>query len=448
MDLMKLYNISPVFIQNLMCSAEGYRVKRGKYGKEQKKHLVNYMRRNNWSYEQLIQYRDSELRKMVRYCYFHVPYYRDLFDRERIDYESIRTLDDLAVIPILTKQIVRENFDSLIADSVNRGQLMRMHTSGTTGSAFHFYITKDTYTHWWAAEQRYMESIGIKLNEWKAYFGGRSIVPKGSKKPPFYRVNYPMKEILFSSFHLSPAFFPSYIEGMNKYRPLMWHGFASTIEAFAQYLLDSEKQLNFVPEIILLTAENVHKSSLSKITRAFGVRPIQAYGQSEMIATFKEFPGEGMYVIEDLSAVEFLPDESGLYRVIGTTLTNYGMPFLRYDTRDLVDFELDSRGRRITVLDGREEDSIKLRDGGMIRRLDFIFKDQINIVESCIVQKSVDMVEVQIVKGPHYSESDEITLKKDLNEYLAGKIDFSIAYVDLIKKTKCGKRKFIISEIK
>lgn len=446
MDLMSIYNRSPVFMQNIMCSAVGLQVKERKYGRRQKKYLVEYMGRKDWPYEKLIEYRDAQLRKMVEHCYTHVPYYRGLFDNLGIDVRSITTLEDLAILPILDKHTITAHKSEFLADNLNKRDLMAMHTSGTTGSAFQFYYTKTAYAQQWAEDERYTQSIGIDLTKWKAYFGGRSIVPKGKNKAPFYRVNYPMKEILFSAWHMSPANFPSYVEGMNKYRPMMWHGYPSSIEAFAQFLLDSGQRLSFVPDTIFLASENVTEAAIEKITHAFGVRPIQGYAQTEEVATFREYP-DGIYVVEDLSAVELVPDPSGLYRVIGTTLTNYAMPLIRYDTKDLVDYELTPKGRRIKRIDGRVEDNIKLRDGGIIRRLSRIFQNQVNITEARLLQKSLDYVEIQIVRGANYSSADEEMLRHDAEEYFAGRISFGIKYVDSIPKSANGKRKFIVSEV-
>ena len=79
--------------------------------------------------------------------------------------------------------------------------------------------------------------------------------------------------------------------------------------------------------------------------------------------------------------------------------------------------------------------------------VEFVFKDQVNITEAQIVQKSLDLVEFRIVKGKNYTQADEQVLTRDISEYLAGRIDYNIAYVAEIPKTKNGKMKFIVSEV-
>lgn len=447
MDLMRIYDRLPVCLQNLACTMEGIRVKRKKYGALTKKYLPNFMERDNWTYAQKCEYRDKQIQHMVEHCYYHVPYYHNLFDKLGIDYKNIKTLDDLKLLPILTKDIVRNHGKELTADNVSERDCYHMHTSGTTGSSLKFLYSKEAYAMQWAEAQRYERDLGLTGKEWNAYFGGRSIVPKDRKKPPFYRVNYAMKEVMFSAWHLCEANYPDYIKGLEKYKPEFWHGYPSSFLPLAQYLIDNNIRLSFSPKYIQLSSENVTEAQLDKMGRAFGTRPIQGYAMTEQVATFREYPDGHMYVIEDLYAVEFLETETPeVYRVVGTNLTNYAMPLLRYDTRDLVRYKETEKGREILHIDGREEDNIKLRSG-VIRRLDFVFKDQVNITEAQIVQKSLDLVEFKIVKGKNYTQADEQVLTRDISEYLAGRIDYKIAYVEEIPKTKNGKMKFIVSEV-
>lgn len=448
MNLMKIYDRLPLGLQNLACTMEGVRVKYKKYGPATQKKFDKFMERNNWSYAQKCEYRDQQLQKMVEHCYKHVPYYHELFDSLGIDYRSIKKLEDLSVLPLLTKQIVNDNRDKFLADNVPQSQLMPMHTSGTTGSSFKFYYTKDAYAAQWADKKRHDFNLGLTGKEWAAYFGGRAIVPKNSNKPPFYRVNYGMREVLFSVYHLKKENFPNYIKGLESRQLEIWHGYPSSLIQIAQYMLDHNVRLSYVPKAILLSSENVTESELDKMEQAFGIRPLQGYALTEQVATFRQYRDYMMFVIEDLSAVEFIPTATvGLYKVIGTTLTNYAMPFLRYDTKDLVTYRETEDGRQILSIDGREEDYIKLENGDTLRgSVSFIFTDQPNIVEAQVVQLSLSLVEIRVVRGRNFDKEDEKRLQKAIKDCFAEKIAYTIKYVDDIPKTKNGKMKLIVSE--
>lgn len=70
------------------------------------------------------------------------------------------------------------------------------------------------------------------------------------------------------------------------------------------------------------------------------------------------------------------------------------------------------------------------------------------MADACIIQRSMDVVEFQIVKGANYSVDDENMLRRDIEDYFDNRIGYTIKYVDSIPKGKNGKRKFIVSEVR
>ena len=60
-----------------------------------------------WSREQLEDYRNNKLRKLIAHCYENVPYYRRVMEERQVRPEEIRCAEDLDRLPVLTKDIVR-----------------------------------------------------------------------------------------------------------------------------------------------------------------------------------------------------------------------------------------------------------------------------------------------------------------------------------------------------
>lgn len=444
--LMTLYDRLPLPFQNAACSLEGFRINRTRFGSDFARNLGEYNERRAWSYERICEFRDQRIRSVVKHAYESVPFYNRLLREGGINYSDIRGLDDLKRLPILDKEDVRSNLDDMVSRSFDRRHLVRKHTSGTTGAGLVFYSTKDAECEKWAEAWCANEAIGLERSMRRAYFGGRNIVPASQGSPPFYRFDRCGNQLLMSAFHMNEAGFESFLDGFEKYRPVWIHGFPSSICAFARYLVDNGIRLPREVEFVTLSSENVTEWQESLIHEAFGVLPYQNYAQTEGVATFRERRDHSMYVSEDVAAVEFEPVGDGLCRVIGTTLVNYGMPLLRYDTGDLATWEQDSLGRRIMTLDGRSEDNLLLPDGTVLRRLDFLFKDQTNIEASQIVQTSRDHLKVKIVPGKRFSEEDYRALEDAFNARLVGKIGFDIVRVESIPKTASGKMKFVVSE--
>lgn len=445
MNLMQIYDKLPVALQNLACTLQGRKIEKKRYGTLFEKIYADYMSRDNWSYEQLCEYRDRQIQKLVKHCYQTVPYYKKLFDEGGINFECIKGLEDLKQIPILTKQTVKDNFNDFISTQADKMHLIQMHTSGTTGSGFRFLTTVESDTARWADAWRGNRRFGLTRDLFRGYFGGRKIVPLSTQKPPFYRIDKD-RQIIFSTFHLKEDFFSNYIEGLNRYRPPWIHAYPNAIISLVQYMLDRDIRLSYPVKFVTLSSENVTEAMEQKIHKVFGVRPYQSYAQAEQVATFRQNKDYEMYVSEDIAAAEFVPLDGEVCKIIGTNLTNYAMPLLRYDTKDLAVFKETEKGRKIVRLDGRDTDYVFFRNNER-RNLTLIFSDLEQIVASQIVQKSLDLIEFHIVRSKNYTKQDENALIQSIEKNLCGKIGYQIVYVDHIPKTAGGKMKFIVSEL-
>ena len=448
MNVMKIYNKLPAAAQTLAVSLEGLKIQKRRYDGLFDAQYRDFMGRNDWSYQQKCAHRDELLRNMVKHCYETVPYYKKQFDALNIDYRDIRTLEDLKCLPIIDKQTVRDHYEEFFSTAYPREDLVEQHTSGSTGTGFSFYQNREANAAVWAHVWRGNHNIGLNRDMWCAYFGGRSIVPPERKSGPCYRINYPGKQIMFSIYHMNDATFAQWLKVINKHQPPWIQGYPSALVPFASYLEATGQRLNYVPQVITLSSENVSPAQEEHLHHIFGVWPMQNYAQSEAVATFRQRLDRRIFVDEDFAAVEFVPvDDSGLCRIVGTTLTNFAMPFLRYDTKDLATWRETEEGREVLSLDGRDEDDIRLRDGGSVRRLSRVFQDQLNIMEAQIVQKSLDLVEFHVVRSADYTESDEQRLKTAIGGYLTDRIGWQIVYVDSLRRNRNGKVKFIISEL-
>ena len=128
MDKMKLYNAMPIFVQNIGCRREGGRLAELRFGGDFKSRLADYNSRIACSRDELLDIRDRKLRKMVQFCYDEVPFYTNMFDEGGVNPASIKTADDLAALPILDKQTVRDNVELLKPKSLEQIPHITEHT--------------------------------------------------------------------------------------------------------------------------------------------------------------------------------------------------------------------------------------------------------------------------------------------------------------------------------
>jgi phenylacetate-CoA ligase len=455
MEWEKIYHRFPLILQHLACSLEGWRLQKQRFGGAFPALLREAESRTFWSRDQIANFRDQRLRRFIRHCAATVPYYRRQFRELDLVPEDIRTLKDLQALPILTKKDVQEHYPELVSEAVPAPQRIIIHTSGTTGSGLQFATTSQAIQEqrsiWW----RYRRWHGLNTDIWCGrILSARSLVPLSQTRPPFWRYNFPGKEILFSAYHMSPANLGAYVDKLRRSRPAWLHGFPSLLVLLAAYILETGADLGYQVRWVTTGGENLLPQQVSLIEQAFGVRPVQHYGMEEAVANISECDHGALHVDEDLAAVEFIPNPDGPgYKIIGTNFSNPATPLVRYDVQDLVTLADDHPcpcgrpGRLVATLDGRLDDYIILKNGARLAGVESFFKDIINIREAQIYQKTPGEIVIRVVRGKNFSEADESAFLQKSHDVLGNDMDVLIEYVDKLARSRTGKLRFIISDI-
>ncbi|TRO64268.1 phenylacetate--CoA ligase family protein [Christiangramia sabulilitoris] len=448
----KIYNSLPAEFQNLACSLQGLKLKRERMGGLFQNFLQAYLERKDWSYEQLIDYRDNRLREFVKHAYETVPYYNDLFKNLRLTPSDINSIEDLKSIPVLTKEEVRKNPEMFLSSKADPRKLIKLTTSGSTGTSLNIFYTKEQLQEQFALWWKYRAQLGISLDTWCADFGSRTIVPQKQISPPFWRISYPLKQVKFSAFHGNENNYFEYYKEIKK-RNLTWiHGYPTVITPFAAFLLDNNLSLADQIKFVTTGGENLYDFQKEQMFQAFGVYPYSHYGLAECVANFSEDIDHKLTVDEDFSAVEFIPDGGDTYKIIGTNFSNYAMPLLRYDTNDIAVITKRSNSvtkREIDHIDGRSGEIIYLPSGKKVGALSALFSQTSFIVEAQILQKKDYSLEIRYVsfENPKSVESDLNLVTKLLKSRLGDEISFNFKKLDRIPRTSRGKLRYVISEL-
>jgi len=371
-----------------------------------------------------------------------------------LDPQDIRGPEDRTALPILDKQTVQENLADFHSDLKNQMRYSTVHTSGTTGTGLIFPVTLEAEQEQWAVWWRYRARFDLDRHTSYAHFHGKSVVPFERSKPPFWRVNRPGRQILFSAYHMSEHNLPYYVDELNRRQPPWIQGYPSLLGILASFMLEEGYELNYGPKVITVGAENLLPQQKLVIERAFGKPCRQHYGMAEGVANISECPEGRLHVDEDYAYVEFLSIDNDSYRIIGTGYTNNAFPLLRYDTGDIAKLESPEEecpcgciGRLVKSIDGRKEDYILTPDGRRIGRLDHIFKDMVNVRECQVFQEHVERIVFRVVRGKEYSKRDERMFLREARKRLGNRIVIDIDYVQAIERTRRGKLRFVVSKV-
>jgi len=367
--------------------------------------------------------------------------------------EDITTFDDLDLLPTLTREEIQRCYPDIISRAVPQRQQVAASTSGSTGTGLRFVTTQAAVHSTWATWWRYRRWHGIELGTWCGHFGGRAVVPVSQAVPPFWRYNYPGRQILFSVYHMAPATLDAYVAELRRRRPPWLHGYPSALALLAAHMLDRRLELGYDVRWITTGAENLMPQQVTLLQRAFGVRPRQHYGMAESVANISECELGSLHVDEDYAAVEFIPNPDGPgHRIIGTSLTNLATPFLRYDVQDVAVLSNDGcpcgrPGRVVASLDGRAEDYVILKNGARLGRMYHVVAGLMNIREAQVYQRVPGEVVIRVVRGAGYGESDEAQLLDRVRHRVAGLAEVRVDYVDAVQRSRTGKLRFVVSDV-
>jgi len=450
----KIYRISPVIIQNIICNLEGEKIYRRRFSKNFFELFNSIKERDKISQDEM---EELQLRRLKRQCiiaYENSLYYKDLFDRYGFNPYKMKCVEEIGVFPVLTKEEMQKDISKFINRHIRKRESVKIGTSGTTGAGLVFPVTKECENEQRAAWWRYRHNLGINFDTWCANFGGKVVVPLKQNKPPYHRTIYRFRQISFSMYHLSEDTVKEYFNVINDNKIEWIHAFPSTLSYFCSLM--KKAGLSFEHEIKYITigAESLLPHQEKIIYNVLGSRPLQHYGLSEPVANISQCEHGRLHVDEDFSYVEFIPVEGNpdCFHIVGSSFANDALFFLRYNTNDIVTLEKSEKrcpcgrnGRIVKDLEGRKYDYIVQKDGSKIMILGHIFRNMINIREVQIKQVKSEFVTFYVVRCDKYSYEDEKILKEEIE--MRFKIDYAIEYVDEISKTKRGKHRLVISEL-
>jgi phenylacetate-CoA ligase len=455
----RIYALSPSFLQNLGVTYYGWGVYRREYGRKLER-LLDEFEKHQWhSADQLRAYQEEKLRDLIRHCYDHVPYYRRIMTDRKLVPSDIVRIEDLAKLPLLTKEDVRAHSSELLATNIRKSQLVLVSTSGTTGSPLQMYSDKGLCLIKNVIDWRQKRVAGISVGERVALFLGRVIVRTDRQSPPFWRSNWALRHKYFSSFHMSPKNMASYIAELKRFEPAAIEGYPSTLFIIASYLVESGSTLPV--RAAFTSSETLFPRQRETIEKAFGCRVWDFYGMAERVvfATECEVHDDkhlntdfGITEIVDANGIAAAPDELG--RVVSTGLHNLAMPLVRYKTSDISSLKSAhcSCGRGFPLISGvtsKADDIVTTPDGRFISPVVFEhpFKPLRTVLQSQIVQEDREHLRIRIVQAEGYTAQDTDHILREVRNRVGAGMEIEIDFVDRIELTSAGKFRRVVSKV-
>ncbi len=398
------------------------------------------------------------LQEQIRHAYQHVPYYRRRMDEFSLRPEDIRSLEDFARFPALTKRDMQHYKQEMLADDIPENDRENNQTGGSTGSPLQFWVDKERFDSRRASTDRHNSWAGLRPGDWYAVLWG-STLDVGAKAvlPVTWRERWLERTLTLNTSVVKPEDMSEFVALLRRYRPRYLKAYAQAAATFAQYCADNHLQdIRF--DAIITSAEVLTPENRALIEATFGGRVFNRYGCREVsvIASECEFHS-GMHVNADALLVEIAPvpgGENGPGRVLVTDLLNRSMPLLRYEIGDLAEWAAGGPcpcGRslpRLASVAGRTTDFLVLPNGAMISgpSLALLIGQTAEVRQAQFVQPEPGTIYLKVIPAAGYGPHTVDSLQRRVGDYLQGLATLVIQTVDEIPLEPSGKYRFVKRE--
>ncbi|MHA1274867.1 MAG: phenylacetate--CoA ligase family protein [Promethearchaeota archaeon] len=412
------------------------------------------------SYDELKLEQEKQLRKIVIYAYKNVPYYHKLFNNLKLTPDHIKNIEDLEKLPILTKETIKENWDDFInVKNLSKIKYYERATGGSTGTPLKYRISKFDRFLGGALLYRGWSYGGYELGDKMVFLGGSSL-NIGTNSIISKKVHEIARNIKkLSSFDMSEKEMREYVNIINSFKPKFIRGYASSIYFFSKWIEENNIKI-YHPIAVFTTSEKLYPYMRKKIATVLNCEVYDNYGLNDGgLSAYECSEHSGLHIDTERSIMEIIDKNGsqltrGQGRLLATSLFNYAMPFIRYDTGDIGDItdEFCNCGRKYRLLkslEGRSVDILITPEGKNVHGWFFLYifwENCKGIKEYQVVQEKLDKIVIKIVPEKNFDEKQLNKIKAIVKTRSQGwMIEFNL--VDKIERTKSGKYKFIINRL-
>ncbi len=388
-----------------------------------------------------------------------VPYYRKKIEQNRVllkDLENRRGWEELPLteknqIALMQDQLISEDF---LGELVT-GQLLRSHTSGSTGTYLDVYWNHADYTAalvpLWMERYRY---AGIHTKDRVCVFNTTL------KDQQEYQIV--KSQMMISKQNLSREKLLMLYEKILEFDPVWFLVHPGIAAVFLQIVKENKLPIPSSLKYIELTGEMVLEGLKEELEKTFQCKVRCHYGTMEVNTIGVEENGiyrifENSVYIEVIGRDGKVLQEGETGDIYVTSLHNRAMPVIRYGTGDQGRIVTGKDGRRgIELKRARKNDLLYISEGHQIPP-DVLLGpvEQINqamglmIYQFRVVQQSLHSLLVKVVLDEEMYQHDFIRLYQELfTEEWKGGFDWKYEFYDTVQINQdTGKYGWFVNQI-
>ncbi len=425
-------------------------------------HWESLKKSQHWPRQQLLDYQWQKLTALLEHAYKTCPYYTRIFNERNLTPSSIKSVEDLRLLPILTRHDLYDYKDDLVSSQFRQDQLQQYSTGGTTGQR--------------AVSHRNQESFNIKLGlQWRHEgWMGRMPCDKMIQLWPAnmdfveepgwkeqIKDRYFMRCLMYQAGSAREEELRNVVAGFKSFKPEFIKVFPSALQKLAEHLVETNDS---IPKVrgILSTGEPLYDSTRTLFENVFQTDVYDMYGTREVGNTACQCPeGKGLHIAMETQIVEFVkngrPVEYGEEgEMLITDLTNYGAPMIRYQINDYgVPMKGDCAcGRGLAVMSnavGRIADDIVAPDGtrhsGHVLGVVLTFEGPMLVGQMQIEQHSLHDYLIRVTNKPVPTQDKFDYITDAIRKLVRAEVKIEFEVVDRIPREKSGKVRYVINKL-
>lgn len=429
----------------------------------------------------------KKFKLLVKYAYELIPYYRNKFKEIGLLPQDISKIEDIKLIPTLSRDDVIEHYKEMVAEPFSRSieiankrkrnpgnpipfavirkhKLVKNTSSGSTGAPTIFYEDGSQSALNWAHEMRLKKWFGIEPIEKEVRMVRLSLDYLKEKR--IYKIRkFLWNQLILPGINLGEKEYEICISEIIKFKPKVIWGFTSAIVGLIEFIKEKEYiELLPQPKIIIGWAAPVYDYEERKINEILNCPVSNIYGAREVGHIAGRCPDRSFHINQESYYVEInreignnnFKTEEGIGEILVTTLNLLPMPFIRYRMGDIGELGEGkcSCGRSLQVLKnllGRTNEIFISKNGKMISPnfwcRTFMMNELAGSVKrfQILYTKNKD-IKIKIVKGFSYSNNIELFLKNYLKKNFGKETKIEIIYTSEIKPLISGKYQMVMWE--
>ncbi len=402
----------------------------------------------NWSPQARAAWRLERLNGLLDFCWKHVRFYREYWGDHGVRQRRLGAVEELAAFPVLQKELLKASPDAFVPDTLSAYPHKQDSTGGSTGQPIKYRQDLELHALRHAFLYHGWGLAGYSFGDPLAVLSGGRLLPD-LKRLSRGRVRATLERTLpLMGVHMDPELARHYHRRMVAFGARFLHGYPSIISEFATCLADQGLSLTEL-EGVFTTAEMLLPRYRENIEARLHCRVWDSYGCNDGgILSWECSRHDGLHYNDLESIIECLDQQAnGSGRLLITNLWNHSLPFVRYESGDLVTLAETqcSCGQPFPLIKsviGRTADILRFGNGRILSgpALTLIFRDM-PIDAWQVVQTGANRIEVLVKSAKHLSAESRHFIRSVLSSHAGENVEIVIQKVDSLRATAAGKWK-------